>query len=215
MSPTEELCQLSLCFPVICIPFLNTLPERFKWRTEGLSQSLSTVFRKAAVDPLCFPVVNSLPYSSLKPSGQALLLRAVLPARAPGSSVALHALATVQGNFPATVMGGLLRCAEVVPDPGSSCSILKHHCATQPSEAGVSLSMGSMVQIVQGLILLQLGLQYLGKRTYCSDSKDKLEINKMKGEMAKYVWPMLYRPLPYVDSFMGSTVTQWVHLNMA
>lgn len=49
----------------------------------------------------------------------------------------------------------------------------------------VSLSTSSTVQIVRGLVSLQLSLQYLRKSIHCSDSKDKLEINKMKGELAK------------------------------
>lgn len=49
----------------------------------------------------------------------------------------------------------------------------------------VSLSTSSTVQIVWSLVSLQLVLQYLRQSIYCSDSKDKLEINKMEGELAK------------------------------
>lgn len=129
-SPTEALYQLSLCFPVICIPFLNTLPEMFKWRTERLPQSLPTMSGKAALDLLALCAFQQWTPYRTPPQGQTGRLCSSA-AGALVSSLALHTSATALGNFPVTVMGGLLQCAEVVPDPGSSCSVLKCHCTAQ------------------------------------------------------------------------------------
>lgn len=110
VSPTEAPCQLSLCFPVTCIPFLNTLLQMLKQRPEGLSRGLPTVSGKAVEDPvaLCFPTVPLFPEASPR---QALLL--------------------ALGSFPVAVLGCLLQWAQVAPDPGSGHSVLSHHCPAQ------------------------------------------------------------------------------------
>lgn len=106
-------CQLSLCFPVTCIPFLNTLLQMLKQRPEGLSRGLPTMSGKAVEDPvaLCFPTVPLFPEASPGPGRQVLLL--------------------ALGSFPVTVLGCLLQWAQVAPDPGSGHSVLSHHCPAQ------------------------------------------------------------------------------------
>lgn len=161
-----SLCQLSLCLPVTCIPFINTLLEMLKQRPEGLSQGLPTLSGKAAEDPLalCFPRVPLFP----EPPG------AGLASPAPGRDCSAHSSHST-GHFPGTVLGGLLPWTQVLPAPGSGHRVLKHHCTAQlgashPAQAGVPQHLRSC--------LTSLGLQYPGKWIYCSGSKDKPEIKK-------------------------------------
>lgn len=149
MSSTEALCQLFSCFPVTCIPFLNTLLEMLKQRPESSSQGLPTMSGKAVEDPLALCPCSracsarSRHSTGLFWEGSSSGLRCFLPL----------AEATVSWSHCTAQLRGLPPCSSCCPSaPAQQCN--ESSCPTA------------------------LALQHPGKWIYCRGSKDKLKTKK-------------------------------------